>query len=343
MSKGKIIVTGGCGYIGSHTVVDLIANGYEVVSIDNFSRADKRIIQGIESISLRPLVNHAIDLVDRDAVMKVFNQYDDIRGVIHFAAFKSVPESVDQPILYYRNNMDSLFNILEAVKVNGIRHFVFSSSCSVYGHSQELPVTEETPFGEAQCPYARSKQYGEQVVADVARVSDFKAVLLRYFNPVGAHPSALIGEVPIDVPNNLVPFITQTAIGKRKKLTVFGGDYPTRDGSCIRDYIHVSDIAHAHTLALEYLQSHPDAAPVDVFNLGTGNGFSVLEVVKAFEKVAGIPLNYEVGPRRQGDIMAVYADNSKARNQLGWKIQFDLEQMMLTAWNWEKAMAVRGF
>lgn len=343
MTKGKIIVTGGCGYIGSHTLVDLIANGYEVISIDNFSRADKRIVQGVESITSRPLINHAINLTDRNAVSEVFSQYNDIRGVIHFAAFKSVPESVDQPVLYYRNNMDSLFNVLEAVQLNKIPHFVFSSSCSVYGHAEQLPVTEETPFGEAQCPYARSKQHGEQVVADVARVSDFKAVLLRYFNPVGAHPSAQIGEVPIDVPNNLVPFITQTAIGKRKKLTVFGGDYPTRDGSCIRDYIHVSDIAHAHTLALEYLQTNQDALPVDVFNLGTGNGVSVLEVVKAFEKVAGIPLNYEMGLRRQGDIMAVYADNAKARNKLGWEIQYDLEQMMLTAWNWEKAMAAKGF
>lgn len=343
MTKGKIIVTGGCGYIGSHTLVDLIANGYEVISIDNFSRADKRIVQGVESITSRPLINHAINLTDRNAVSEVFSQYNDIRGVIHFAAFKSVPESVDQPVLYYRNNMDSLFNVLEAVQLNKIPHFVFSSSCSVYGHAEQLPVTEETPFGEAQCPYARSKQHGEQVVADVARVSDFKAVLLRYFNPVGAHPSAQIGEVPIDVPNNLVPFITQTAIGKRKKLTVFGGDYPTRDGSCIRDYIHVSDIAHAHTLALEYLQTNQDALPVDVFNLGTGNGVSVLEVVKAFEKVAGIPLNYEMGLRRQGDIMAVYADNAKARNKLGWEIQYDLDQMMLTAWNWEKAMAAKGF
>jgi UDP-glucose 4-epimerase len=239
--------------------------------------------------------------------------------------------------------MNSLFNVLEAVQMNKIPHFVFSSSCSVYGHAEQLPVTEDTPFGEAQCPYARSKQHGEQVVADVVRVSDFKAVLLRYFNPVGAHPSAQIGEVPIDVPNNLVPFITQTAIGKRKKLTVFGGDYPTRDGSCIRDYIHVSDIAHAHTLALEYLQTHQDALPLDVFNLGTGNGVSVLEVVKAFEKVSGVTLNYEVGPRRQGDIMAVYADNTKARNKLGWEIQYDLDQMMLTAWNWEKAMAEKGF
>lgn len=343
MNKGKILLTGGCGYIGAHTAIDLIENGFEVISVDNHIRSDVRIVKQIESITGKRYANYKVDLSNRTETLDLFSKEKDIIGIIHFAALKSVPESVVKPLLYYRNNMDSLFNILEAVNTFHIPNFVFSSSCSVYGLVDHLPVTEDTPFGEAQCAYARSKQHGEQVIIDIVKAGSFKANLLRYFNPVGAHISGKLGEVPIDVPNNLVPFITQTAIGKRAQLTVFGGDYPTRDGSCIRDYIHVSDIAHAHTLALEHLIQGKQSATVDVYNLGTGKGVSVLEAIHAFEKVSGVALNYVVGPRRPGDVIEVYADNTKASNQLGWNTQYDIEDMMLSAWQWEKTMLQLGW
>lgn len=331
----KIIVTGGVGYIGSHTLVDLIQNGYDVISIDNLSRSSAKILQGVEKIVGKKIKNYEVDLTDRLSLSKVFEKHQDTLGVIHFAAYKSVPESVEQPLMYYRNNMEGLYNIIESIIRFNIPNFVFSSSCSVYGMVDKLPVTENTPFGEAQCAYARTKQHGEQVLIDVAKANSFKTVLLRYFNPVGAHPSAEIGEMPIGTPNNLAPFITQTAIGKRDKLTVFGGDYPTRDGSCIRDYIHVSDIAHAHTLAMNYSIAKNGSNVPEIFNLGTGNGVSVFEAIKAFEKSTGQQLNYEVGPRRAGDVIAVYADNTKAKEVLGWQLQYNIDDMMKSAWDWE--------
>lgn len=339
MPGSKIIVTGGCGYIGSHTIADLVQNGFDVVSIDNLSRSDNRILEGVERITDRKIHNYRIDLKNREATMKVLEANADAVGIIHFAAYKSVPESTVHPLMYYKNNMDSLFHLLEGVEKYNIPNFVFSSSCSVYGFVEKLPVTEDTPFQEAQCSYARTKQHGEQVLQDVAKATRLNTILLRYFNPVGAHPSGEIGEMPIDVPNNLVPFITQTAIGKREKLTVFGDDYSTRDGSCVRDYIHVCDIAHAHTLAVKYLLEHPELEQPEILNLGTGNGVTVLEVIQAFEKATGQKLKYEIGPRRPGDVIEVFANNTKAKNLLGWDLKYRLEDMMLSAWNWEKKMA----
>lgn len=339
MNAPKIIVTGGCGYIGSHTIVDLIQNGYDVVSIDNLSRSDNRILEGVEKITGRKIHNYRIDLKQRETTLKVLEANADAVGVIHFAAYKSVPESTEKPLLYYRNNMEGLFNLLEGVQLYNIPNFVFSSSCSVYGLVDKLPVTEDTPFQDAQCAYARTKQHGEQVLQDISRAGTLKTILLRYFNPVGAHPSGIIGEMPIDVPNNLVPFITQTAIGKREKLTVFGDDYHTRDGSCVRDYIHVCDIAHAHTLAVRFLIEQQNLSEPEIFNLGTGNGVSVLEVIHAFEQATGQILRYEIGPRRAGDVIEVFADNTKAKALLGWNLKYQLEEMMLSAWNWEKQMA----
>lgn len=339
MSGSKIIVTGGCGYIGSHTIADLIQNGFDVVSIDNLSRSDNRILEGVERITDRKIHNYRIDLKNREATMKVLEANADAVGVIHFAAYKSVPESTVHPLMYYKNNMEGLFHLLEGVDKYNIPNFVFSSSCSVYGLVEKLPVTEDTPFQEAQCAYARTKQHGEQVLQDVAKATRMNTILLRYFNPVGAHPSGEIGEMALDVPNNLVPFITQTAIGKREKLTVFGDDYPTRDGSCVRDYVHVCDIAHAHTLSVKYLLEHPRLEQPEILNLGTGNGVTVLEVIQAFEKATGQQLKYEIGPRRAGDVIEVYANNTKAKSLLGWKLNYHLEDMMLSAWNWEKKMA----
>jgi UDP-glucose 4-epimerase len=339
MSHPKIIVTGGCGYIGSHTIVDLIENGFDVVSIDNLSRSNKITYSGIEKITGKSIQQEEIDLTDRTATLKVLEKHSDAIGIIHFAAFKSVPESTEKPLLYYKNNMDGLFHLLEGVEMYGIPNFVFSSSCSVYGLVDVLPVTETTEFQEAQCAYARTKQHGEQVLQDVTKATKINTIILRYFNPVGAHPSANIGETPIDIPNNLVPFITQTAIGKREKLTVFGDDYSTRDGSCVRDYIHVCDIAHAHTLAVQYLIKNKKPEHLEIFNLGTGNGVSVLEAIKAFEKATQVPLKFEIGPRRAGDVIEVYADNTKAKKYLGWDLKYNIEEMMLTAWNWEKKMA----
>ena len=332
----KILVTGGSGYIGSNTIVDLVENGYEVISIDNFSRGHASLMSGIAAILGKPVKNYAIDLCNMEDTRAVFQENPDIEGIIHFAAYKSVPESVMHPILYFRNNLDSLLNVLQCAKEYGVRHFVFSSSCSVYGNAEHLPVTESTPLQPAESPYARTKQMGEEICSDFVKANPgTKIILLRYFNPVGAHPSALIGEYN-KKPENLVPVITQTAIGKRDEMTVFGKDYPTRDGSCIRDYIHVSDIAHAHTLAvgksLKGLLEHP----CEIFNLGTGQGVTVLELIKAFEEESGRALNYTVGERREGDVIAIYANNEKARYLLEWKPQFGVKDMMATAWKWEQ-------
>jgi UDP-glucose 4-epimerase len=336
----KVLVTGGSGYIGSHTIVDLIDNGFEVVCIDNFIRSTPKALEGIRAITGKEIKNYPIDLCDRNAVQQFFESEKNIEGIIHFAALKIVPESVVKPLWYFKNNLTSLLNLLEAVALHQIPYFVFSSSCSVYGNADKLPVTEETPMKEAESPYARTKQIGEFILNDFARAhKNIQVVILRYFNPVGAHPSAKIGEFATDKPENLVPIITQTAIGKREKMWIHGNDYPTRDGSCIRDYIHVMDIANAHTKALQYIMAKKNKANYEIFNLGTGTGVTVLEVIKAFEKVSGKKLHYEIGPRRPGDIIAIYANNSKALKLLEWKPRYNLEAMMKTAWDWEQALA----
>src|SRR5690348_3936089 len=280
----KVLVTGGCGYIGAHTIVDLINNGFEVVSVDNNAKSTTRLLNGVEKITGKKIKNYKVDLCNFDDTHAVFQENRDMTDIIHFAAFKTVPESVAEPLVYFHNNLESLINMLRCVKEFSVPNFVFSSSCSVYGNAKDLPVVEATPLGEAQSPYARTKQMGEQVILDFSRVNPYNNILLRYFNPVGAHPSAVIGELPLGKPDNLVPVITQTAIGKIPKMTVWGSDYDTRDGSCIRDYIHVMDIANAHTKALQYLLDKKNTANYEIFNLGTGNGVSVLEAIKAFEK-----------------------------------------------------------
>lgn len=337
----KVLVTGGCGYIGSHTIVDLINNGFDVVSVDSNIRSSTQLLEGVEKITGKKVRNYKVDLCNLEDTHAVFHENRDIVGVIHFAALKTVPESVSEPLLYFHNNLTSLTNVLKCVKEFNIPNMVFSSSCSVYGNTTALPVVEETPLGEAQSPYARTKQMGEQIIEDYSRVNSTQSILLRYFNPVGAHPSALIGELPLGRPDNLVPVITQTAIGKIPKLTVFGHDYDTRDGSCIRDYIYVMDIANAHTRALQYLIEKKNKANCEVFNLGTGNGVTVLEAIKAFEKISGVKLNYELGPGRPGDVIAIYANNTKAKSLLGWEPKTGIEDMMRTAWQWEVALRDR--
>jgi UDP-glucose 4-epimerase len=331
----KILVTGGCGYIGVHTIVDLLQNGYDVVSIDDNSRSNRSILEGAEKITGRQINNYAVDLCDFEATKKVFEENSDINGIIHFAAFKAVGESVEKPLMYYENNLGSLVNILKCAEIFNVPHFVFSSSCTVYGNPDSIPVTEETPQKPAESPYGATKQMGEVIVNDAVKSNDVQAILLRYFNPVGAHPSILIGEMPLGKPANLVPAITQTAIGKIPQLQVLGTDYETRDGSCIRDYIHVCDIAHAHTLALNYLIEKKVKGKSEVFNLGTGNGYTVLEVINAFEKANGVKLNYVLSPRRPGDVPAIYANNNKAKQALGWVPGYTLEDMMTSAWQWE--------
>lgn len=331
----KILVTGGCGYIGSHTIVDLIQNGFDVISIDDNSRSSTYLLGGIERITGKKVKNYTVDLKNFDETLAVFQENENIAGVIHFAAFKAVGESVEKPIEYFENNLFSLVNLLKCVKEFEVPDFVFSSSCTVYGNPDTIPVTEESPIKPAESPYGATKQMGEQIIMDCAKAYHYNAILLRYFNPVGAHPSIEIGELPIGKPQNLVPAITQTAIGKLPQMVVFGDDYPTRDGSCVRDYIHVSDIAHAHTLALQYLIEKRNKSNCDVFNLGTGNGVTVLEAIDAFEKVSGQKLNYVIGPRRPGDVVAIFANNNKAVHDLGWQIKYDLNDMMRTAWEWQ--------
>lgn len=332
----KILVTGGCGYIGSHAIVDLIMNGFEVISVDNFCNSNEEVLKGIETITGKKVKNYAIDLCWEDATEQVFKENPDLKGIIHFAALKSVGESVQHPIEYFRNNLNSLLNILEGMARFNVPNLIFSSSCSVYGNAAELPVTENTPLQEAESPYARTKQMGEQMIVDFAhRYPLCKSVLLRYFNPAGAHESALIGEAPSNPASNLVPVITETAIGKRAGMTVFGADYETRDGSCIRDYIHVMDLANAHTKALQYLLEEKNNDNLEIFNLGIGEGVSVLEAIQAFMKVTGQKLNYQIGERRPGDVVAIYANNEKAEKLLGWIPHRDIDDIMNTAWNWE--------
>jgi UDP-glucose 4-epimerase len=333
----KVLVTGGCGYIGSHTIVDLIESGYEVVSIDNLSNSSEEVLDGIEKITGKRVQNYQVDLVHRSGTFDVFEEHPDIKGIIHFAALKAVGESVEKPLLYFENNLISMINILKAMNAFQVSQLIFSSSCSVYGNADQLPVTEDTPLKEAESPYARTKQMCEQIIQDTLhQYSSLNAILLRYFNPAGAHESALIGESPINKANNLVPVITETAIGKRNKMTVFGDDYDTRDGSCIRDYIHVMDLANAHTKALDYLLAEKNESNVEVFNIGIGEGVSVLEAVQAFEEVTGQSLNYEIGPRRAGDVIAIYANKDKTERLLGWEPTRSIEDIMKTAWEWEK-------
>lgn len=334
--NNKILVTGGCGYIGSHTIADLIANGYSVISIDNLSNGYQQTISGVGAIVGKPVKNYRVDLCNLEDTRAVFEENPDIIGIIHFAAHKSVPESVSKPLEYYRNNLTSLINVLHCAKEFNAQHVVFSSSCSVYGNADVLPVTESAPLKECESPYASTKQMGEQICLDFTKANPgFNVILLRYFNPVGAHPSALIGELN-EKPENLVPVITQTAIGKRESMTVFGNDYDTRDGSCVRDYIHVMDIAHAHTLAVAKSMDESLPSSCEIFNLGTGEGVTVLELIQTFEKVSGQKLNYTIGARRPGDVIAVYADNHKAKTVLGWTPAYQIEAMMETAWKWEQ-------
>lgn len=331
----KILVTGGCGYIGVHTIVDLVQNGYEVISVDNNSRSDAAILEGAEKILGKKIKNYVIDLCDLDGTQTIFEENIDINGIIHFAAYKAVGESVEEPLMYFENNLTSLINILKCAEKYNVPHFVFSSSCTVYGNPDSIPVTEETPQKPAESPYGATKQMGETIVNATIKSNALQAILLRYFNPVGAHPSTLLGEIPLGKPANLVPAITQTAIGKLPTMQVWGSDYPTRDGSCVRDYIHVCDIAHAHTLALNFLLGKKNKINPEIFNLGTGDGYTVLEVINAFEKVNGVKLNYTIGPRRAGDVVSIYANNNKAKNELGWIPACSLDDMMASAWKWE--------
>lgn len=332
----KILVTGGTGFIGSHTVVELYNAGYTPVIVDNLSNSSIKILDQIEKIIGFKPEFHEFDLCDEIKTSAFLAANDDIKGIIHFAAFKAVGESVQKPLEYYHNNFVSLFNLLNAYKERPI-NFVFSSSCTVYGQPDVLPVTEAASVKKAESPYGNTKQVAEEILSETASVNkNYNIVALRYFNPVGAHETALIGELPIGVPQNLVPFITQTAIGKREKITVFGDDYDTPDGSCIRDYIHVVDLAKAHVAAIKRMEEDRSKDNYEVFNIGTGKGTTVLEIINAFEKSTGEKLNYQIGPRRGGDIEKVYGDVTKSQNELGWKAELNVDDMMKSAWEWEK-------
>lgn len=332
----KILVTGGLGFIGSHTCVELIVKGYEVVIADDLSNSSMEVLEKIETITgKKPAFCH-VDLKDIQGARSIFEAHK-VNSIIHFAASKAVGESVENPILYYRNNLVSLMNVLELSKEFGVKKLIFSSSCTVYGQPDKLPVTEETPIKKAESPYGNTKQIGEEVIQDFCLANnDFNAIALRYFNPAGAHDSALIGELPLGIPNNLVPFITQTAAGIREKLSVFGGDYETKDGTCIRDFIHVVDLAKAHIKALEFCDSME--ANYDYFNVGTGSGYSVLQVIQSFEKVSGVKLNYDIVARRAGDIEKIFAETSKVNNVLKWKAEKTLDEMMSSAWKWQQTL-----
>lgn len=333
----KILVTGGLGFIGSHTVVELQNNGFDVVIIDDLSNSTEKVLEGITKITGKAPIFEKFDLKNKTAVKAFFVKYIDIVGVMHFAASKAVGESVKDPLLYYENNIATLVYLLSELKKLPEASFVFSSSCTVYGQADALPITECAPVKKAESPYGNTKQIGEEIIRDICKVvPTLRAIALRYFNPIGAHQSIEIGELPMGVPQNLVPFITQTGIGLRKQLSVFGADYPTPDGTCIRDYIHVVDLAKAHVIAMERLLQGKNKLNYETFNLGTGKGSSVLEVVKSFEKVSGIALNYKIVGRREGDIISAYADTNKANNELGWKTTLSLDDAILSAWKWEQ-------
>jgi UDP-glucose 4-epimerase len=335
--KKKILVTGGTGYIGSHTVVELIGEGFEPIIVDNLYNSEAEVINRIQKITgVKPLLE-VFDLCDQDRLNLFIKKHQDISAVIHFAAYKAVGESVNKPLDYYRNNLLSLVNLLDAMKHYAIPHLVFSSSCTVYGQPEKLPVTEDAPLQPATSPYGNTKQIGESIIRDtVASDKNVKAISLRYFNPIGAHPSALIGELPRGVPENLVPYLTQTGYGIREELKVFGDDYDTPDGSCVRDYLHVVDLAKAHVIAIKRLIENKNKKNYEVFNLGTGNGVSVFEAIKSFERVSGIKLKFKIVGRRAGDIEKIWADPSFANNELGWKTLSSLDEAMKTAWEWEK-------
>jgi UDP-glucose 4-epimerase len=339
----KILITGGTGFIGSHTVAALCEAGYEVTIIDNLSNSFMEVLDGIEKITATRPDFHNIDLKDQEALSAFFKEHPFFNGVIHFAAYKAVGESVEQPLKYYQNNLGSLTNLIDCMNRSGVNNLVFSSSCTVYGQPDELPVTEKSPIKKAESPYGNTKVISEQIIEDVVKTGGLNAISLRYFNPIGAHPSALIGELPIGVPNNLIPVVTQTAIGIRDKITVYGEDYPTPDGSCIRDYIHVTDLARAHVVALKRLIGGNQKSNYEVFNLGTGTGYSVLEVLNTFEKVSGLKLNFEIGPRRNGDIMKIFADTTYANMELSWKAEEGLESMIRSAWAWQQKLGEMKF
>lgn len=332
----RILVTGGLGFIGSHTVVELQNEGFEVIVIDNLSNSSVDVLSGIERITgVKPIFEN-IDLKEKKSVQDFFRKYNDISGVIHFAASKAVGESVENPLLYYENNINALVYLLQELQQKSEANFIFSSSCTVYGQADVMPITENASVQKAMSPYGNTKQIGEEIISDVANVTNVQSILLRYFNPVGAHTSAEIGELPIGVPQNLVPFITQTGVGLRKELSVYGNDYPTKDGTCIRDYIHVVDLAKAHVISLHRLLNKQNVEKVEIFNLGTGTGSSVLEVINAFEKVSGNSLPYKIVERRAGDVVSAYANTDKANNVLGWKAQNTLEDALASAWKWEQ-------
>ena len=338
--KEKILVTGGTGYIGSHTVVELQNAGYEVIIIDNLSNSSADVVDNIEKVSgIRP-VFEKLDCLDYAGLDAVFTKYKGIKAIIHFAASKAVGESVEKPLLYYRNNLVSLINLLELMPKHGVEGIVFSSSCTVYGQPDHLPVTEEAPIKKAESPYGNTKQINEEIVRDtVASGAPINAILLRYFNPIGAHPTALLGELPNGVPQNLIPYLTQTAIGIREKLSVFGDDYDTPDGSCIRDFINVVDLAKAHVVAIRRLVEGKNKTNYEYFNIGTGNGVSVLELIHAFERATGKKVNYKITGRRAGDIEKVWADTTLANTELGWKAQVSLEETLANTWRWQEKLA----
>ena len=342
--KQTILVTGGTGFIGSHTTVELINAGYKVVIVDNLSNSKADVIDGIEQITgVRPAFEE-VDCCDLQGMDKVFSKYPDIEGIIHFAASKAVGESVEKPLLYYRNNFVSLINLLDLMPKHGVKGIIFSSSCTVYGQPdpENLPVTEDAPIKPAESPYGNTKQVNEEIIRDdINSGAPIKAILLRYFNPIGSHPTAIIGEMPNGVPMNLIPYVTQTAMGIREQLKVFGNDYDTPDGTCIRDYIYVVDLAKAHVKAMQRVLD-TDSEKLEVFNIGTGKGVSTKEIVDAFEKSTGVKLNYQIAPRRAGDIEKVWANPDKANNVLGWKAETSLEDTLKSAWNWQVKLRERG-
>ncbi|WP_456376107.1 UDP-glucose 4-epimerase GalE [Lutibacter sp.] len=333
----KILVTGGLGFIGSHTVVELQNEGFDVLIIDNLSNSTIDVLDKITSITTKKPKYFNIDLKDKTAIQKFFKD-NKVDGVIHFAASKAVGESVEKPLEYYENNIGSLIYLLQEMRANNVINFIFSSSCTVYGQADALPITENAPIKPAESPYGNTKKIGEEIIIDATKVSDIKAIALRYFNPIGAHESAKIGELPIGIPQNLIPYVTQTAAGIRKELAVFGSDYPTADGTAVRDYIHVVDLAKAHIVALTRLLNNKNNTSFEVFNIGTGKGNSVLEVIQSFEKVTGKKLNYKLVDRREGDIIAAYADTTIANKELGWKAKFTLDEALLSAWKWQETL-----
>lgn len=343
--KETILVTGGTGFIGSHTTVELIQNGYNVVIVDNLSNSNASVVDGIEKITgVRPEFEK-VDCCDYAAMENVFEKHKGISGIIHFAASKAVGESVQKPLLYYRNNINSLINLLELMPKHGVKGIIFSSSCTVYGQPSEenLPVTEEAPMQKALSPYGNTKQVNEEIIQDyIHSGAPIKSIILRYFNPIGSHPSALIGELPNGVPMNLIPFVTQTAIGIRKELKIFGNDYNTPDGTCIRDYIDIMDLAKAHVKAMERILNENGTDPVEVFNIGTGKGLSTLQIVEGFEKATGVKLNWHYAPRREGDIEKVWANPHKANTVLGWKASVDIEDTLRSAWKWQQKLRADG-